>query len=157
MGIRFVGETVAKKLAAHFSNIENLSKASFEELIEVDEIGERIAESVIKWFNNSKNQNIIERLQNHGILFAVAESGTPVSSILQNKSFVVSGVFQRYSRDELKLLIEQNGGKNVGSISSKTDYVLAGDKMGPAKKQKAEKLGIPVISEEDFEEMIGKI
>ena len=154
LGIRYVGETVAKKLAAHFSNIEALSKASFEELIEVDEIGERIAESVINWFNNPEHQIIIERLKNQGIQFAVIDSEARVSSILQNKSFVVSGVFQRHSRDEIKALIEQNGGKNVGSISSKTDYVLAGDKMGPAKKQKAEKLSIPVISEEDFEGMI---
>jgi len=156
LGIRFVGETVAKKLANHFSNIENLRKASFEELIEVDEIGERIAESVINWFNNPDHRFIIQRLEKQGIQLAVEESNSTVSILLQNMSFVVSGVFQRHSRDELKKLIEDHSGKNIGSISSKTTYVLAGDKMGPTKKQKAEKLGIPVISEEDFEGMIGK-
>jgi DNA ligase (NAD+) len=156
LGIRFVGETVAKKLATHFINIENLSKATFEELIDVDEIGERIAESVINWFKKPAHKNIIERLHHQGLQFTMAESSEPVSTVLQNKSFVVSGVFQRYSRDEIKVLIDENGGKNVGSISSKTDYVLAGDKMGPAKKQKAEKLGIPVISEDDFEVMIAQ-
>ena len=155
LGIRYVGETVAKKLAAYFLNIDKLSKASFEELIEVDEIGNRIAESVISWFENPEHQNIIERLKNQDIQFAITESSTPTSNILQNKSFVVSGIFQNHSRDEIKTLIEENGGKNVGSLSSKTDYVLAGDNMGPAKKQKAEKLGIPIISEEDFEGMIG--
>ncbi len=155
LGIRYVGETVAKKLAAYFLNIDKLSKASFEELIEVDEIGNRIAESVISWFENPEHQNIIERLKNQGIQFAITESSMPASNTLQNKSFVVSGIFQNHSRDEIKTLIEENGGKNVGSLSSKTDYVLAGDNMGPAKKQKAEKLGIPIISEEDFEGMIG--
>ncbi len=156
LGIRYVGETVAKKLAAYFLNIDKLSKASFEELIEVDEIGNRIAESVISWFENPEHQNIIERLKNQGIQFAITESSMPASNTLQNKSFVVSGIFQNHSRDEIKTLIEENGGKNVGSLSSKTDYVLAGDNMGPAKKLKAEKLGIPIISEEDFERMIGK-
>jgi len=154
LGIRYVGETVAKKLAAHFENIDRLSEARFEELTEVDEIGERIAESVINWFKKPEHRIMIEHLKEKGIQLEMDRTDRPASTILQNKSFVVSGVFQRHSRDEIKALIEQNGGKNVGSISSKTDYVLAGDKMGPAKKQKAEKLGIPVISEEDFEGMI---
>ncbi|MCF6341651.1 MAG: NAD-dependent DNA ligase LigA [Bacteroidales bacterium] len=154
LGIRFVGETVAKKLAAHYSDIDHLSKAGFEELVEVDEIGEKIAESVLNWFQKPENRHIVERLREKGVQLANAAPATPVSNVLENKSFVVSGIFQRYSRDELKTLIEQNGGKNVGGISSKTDFVLAGDKMGPAKKQKADKLGIPIISEEDFEKMI---
>ena len=155
LGIRYVGETVAKKLAAHFLNINNLSKATFEDLIAVDEIGERIAESVINWFNKPEHQHIIERLRERGVQLETKETGMPLSTVLQGKSFVVSGIFEHHSRDEIKKRIEENGGKNVGSISSKTDYILAGDKMGLAKKQKAEKFGIPVISEEDFEKMIG--
>lgn len=155
LGIRFVGETVAKKLAAYFGNIENLSDASFEELIDVDEIGVKIAESLTTWFAKPESQIIIQRLRDKGIQLAVSEANLPKSNLLESKSFVVSGVFERFSREEIKKLIEENGGKNVGSISSKTDFVLAGDKMGPAKKQKAKKLDIPVISEEDFVKMIG--
>ncbi len=155
LGIRYVGETVAKKLAYHFKNIDNLKKASFEELVAVEEIGEKIAESVIKWFEKPEHIEMIERLRAHGVQMELKEEETVVSDVLEGKSFVVSGVFKRHTRDEIKALIEQYGGKNVSSISSKTDYVLAGDKMGPAKKEKAEKLGIPIISEEDFEKMIG--
>jgi DNA ligase (NAD+) len=155
LGIRHVGETVAKNLAQHFNSIDQLAAASHEDLIEIDEIGEKIAESVIKWFEKEEHKKIIERLRKAGVQLANEATSMQISSNkLEGKSFVVSGVFSNYSREELKLLIEQNGGKNVGSISSKTDYVLAGDNMGPAKKQKAENLGISVINEEDFQKMI---
>lgn len=154
IGIRFVGETVAKKLAKHFKNVDGLMAATHEELVAVDEIGDRIAESVVGFFSDERNREIIERLKNHGLQFEVEESDEPTSNVLEGKSFVVSGVFTQFSRNEIKAAIEQHGGKNVGSISKKTDYVLAGDKMGPSKLKKAEDLGIPIISEEDFVQMI---
>jgi DNA ligase (NAD+) len=154
LGIRFVGETVAKKLAAHFKTIEALMLANEEELIEVEEIGGSIAKSVLEFFSHDRNRNIIETLQSKGLQFESIESDEPTSNILEGKSFVVSGVFENYSRDELKAEIEKNGGKNVGSLSSKTDYLIAGDKMGPSKKVKAEKLKINVITEEEFSQMI---
>jgi len=154
IGIRFVGQTVAKKLAKHFKNIDALMAASEEELIAVDEIGDRIAESVLNYFSDERNRKIIQRLKNHGLRFEVEESGEPSSNILDGKTFVVSGVFSQFSRDEIKAAVEQHGGKNVGSISKKTDYVLAGDKMGPSKLKKAQDLGIPIISEEEFIGMI---
>lgn len=154
LGIRHVGATVAKKLAFHFKNIDTLSTASFDELIEVEEIGDKIAESIIEWFKEEKHRTIIARLKQSGLKFEVAESKTPINNLLEGKAFVVSGVFENYSRDQLKQLIEDFGGKNVSSISTKTDYVLAGSNMGPAKKAKAEKLNISIISEVDFEKMI---
>ena len=154
LGIRYVGETVAKKLAAHFKDIDQLATASSEELIEVDEIGEKIAESVIRWFQKQEHREIIERLRAAGVQLSTQDVDQPENYLLGGKSFVVSGVFNRHSREDIKELIEKYGGKNVSSISSKTDYVLAGENMGPAKKQKAESLDIPIISEEDFEEMI---
>jgi len=155
LGIRYVGETVAKKLAAHYLNIDNLMLADFEDLKTVDEIGEKIAESIVFFFGDDKNLEIIKRLRNKGLQFEiVAKTVDLVSNVLAGKSFVVSGVFEQFSRDELKLAIEQNGGKNVSSISSKTDYVLAGDKMGPEKRKKAEALNVPVLSIVDFLEMI---
>jgi DNA ligase (NAD+) len=128
--------------------------ASEEELIAVDEIGGRIAESVLKFFADERNQRIIQRLKEHGLQLEVVESNELTSNVLEGKSFVVSGVFSQFSRDEIKAAVEQHGGKNISSISKKTDYVLAGDKMGPSKLQKAEELGIPIISEEDFLGMI---
>ena len=154
LGIRYVGETVAKKLAAHFKDIDQLATASSEELIEVDEIGEKIAESVIRWFQKPEHREIIERLRTAGVQLSTQGEDKPENNLLSGKSFVVSGVFNRHSREDIKALIEKYGGKNASSISSKTDYVLAGENMGPAKKQKAESLDIPIISEEDFEEMI---
>lgn len=154
IGIRFVGQTVAKKLAKHFKNIDALMAASYEELVAVDEIGDRIAESVVNFFADERNREIVERLKSHGLQFELEESDEPSSNALEGKSFVVSGVFSQFSRDEIKAAVEQHGGKNVSSISKKTDYVLAGDKMGPSKLKKAEDLGIPIISEEDFVEMI---
>jgi DNA ligase (NAD+) len=155
LGIRFVGETVAKKLAKHYKNIDALRQASLMDLILVDEIGERIAQSVIDFFDNQENQIIIERLKNYGIQFEIVEKINPdATDKLQGKTFVVSGVFTLFSRDELKQAIEDNGGKVGSSISAKTDYVVAGDNMGPAKLDKANKLNIPIISEEDFKAMI---
>ncbi len=156
LGIRYVGETVAKKLANHFKSIDNLIRASFDELVAVEEIGEKIAESVINYFKKEEHIKIIERLKEKGVKLEIKDDGSTsvYENKLQGKSFVVSGVFKNYSRDEIKALIERYGGKNTSSISSKTDYLLAGDKMGPSKKEKALKLNIPVISEEDFEKMI---
>lgn len=151
LGIRFVGETVAKKLAKHFKSIDNLMKASFEELIAVDEIGERIANSVIDFSSNLINIQQVERLKNYGVQLEVsAESLLNTSSILVGKIFVVSGVFTHFERNDLKKSIEDNGGKVASSISSKTTYVIAGDNMGPSKLAKAESLGIPIISEMDY-------
>ncbi len=151
LGIRFVGETVAKKLAKHFKSIDNLMKASFEELITVDEIGDRIANSVLDFSNNLVTIQQVERLKRYGVQLEVsAESLQNISSILQGKIFVVSGVFSHFGRNDLKKSIEDNGGKVASSISSKTTYVVAGDNMGPSKLAKAESLGIPIISEFDY-------
>lgn len=154
LGIRYVGETVAKKLAKHFKNIDTLMKANMEELVAVDEIGDRIAVSVLEYFENRVNQEIIASLRSSGLQFEMEESDVPQLSTLEGASFVVSGVFTKYSRNEIKAMIEQHGGKNVGSISKKTDYVLAGENMGPAKLKKAEELEIPIISEDEFIAMI---
>ncbi|AWK05414.1 DNA ligase (NAD(+)) LigA [Flavobacterium crocinum] len=151
LGIRFVGETVAKKLAKHYKNIDALSQASLMDLILVDEIGERIAKSVIEFFENEENKIIIERLKSYGIQFQIVEKINPnATEKFIGKTFVVSGVFSQFSRDELKKAIEDNGGKVGSSISAKTDFVVAGDNMGPAKLEKATKLNIPILSEEDF-------
>lgn len=153
IGIRFVGETVAKQLARAFKNIEALALATYDDLVAVEEIGEKIALSVQQYFAQESHIQLIERLIQAGLQFQIQESALS-SNVLEGKSFVVSGVFNSFSRDELKALIESNGGKNVSSISAKTDYVLAGDNMGPAKLEKATKLGIPIISEDDFKTMI---
>ena len=155
LGIRFVGETVAKKLAKYFKNIDNLAKATFEDLILVDEIGERIAGSVIEFFNNDNNIKCIARLKSFNIQFEIIENLNPkATDKLLGKIFVVSGVFELYSRDDLKKAIEENGGKIGSSISAKTDYVIAGENMGPAKLEKANQLKIAIISEVDFEKLI---
>ncbi len=157
LGIRFVGETVAKKLAFHYKNIDNLMMATYDDLITVDEIGDKIAESLLAHFKEAKNMEIIDRLKVKALQFEIPENTEAnLSNKLQGASFVVSGVFEKYARDEIKKLIELNGGKNVGSISSKTNYVLAGDKMGPEKRKKAEELNIPIITEADFIAMIGE-
>ncbi len=155
LGIRFVGETVAKKLAKHYKSIDLLANATFEDLILVDEIGERIASSIIQFFENSYNRDSVARLKNYGVQLELeAGESNIVSDKFVGKSFVVSGVFASFSRDELKLEIEKNGGKNVGSISAKTDYVVAGENMGPAKLEKATKLNITILSEQDFISLI---
>ena len=149
LGIRFVGETVAKKLAKHFKTIEIIKIASFEELINVDEIGDKIAVSVQNYFLNEDNCFLIERLIKAGLQFEIKEKEGSTNK-LEGKSFVVSGVFNTFSRDEIKEVIESNGGKNVSSISSKTDFVVAGENMGPAKLKKASSLGITILSEDEF-------
>lgn len=155
LGIRYVGETVAKKLAKHYKNIDNLANASLMDLILVDEIGERIAQSVIGFFENEENRKIVDRLKSYGVqLESSAESNTSVSEKLAGKTFVVSGVFEKFSRDDLKKAIEDNGGKVGSSISSKTHYIVAGDNMGPAKLEKANQLGVAIISEDDFIQLI---
>ncbi|MGV1012387.1 MAG: NAD-dependent DNA ligase LigA [Flavobacterium sp.] len=155
IGIRYVGETVAKKLAKHYKSIEALRQASLMDLILVDEIGERIAQSVLEFFENITNCEIIDRLKNFGVQLELVEKFNPnATDKLVGKTFVVSGVFEIFSRDELKKAIEDNGGKVGSSISAKTDFVIAGENMGPAKLEKANQLGIAIISENDFIEMI---
>jgi DNA ligase (NAD+) len=155
IGIRYVGETVAKKLARHFKSIDNLQKATFEELIQAEDVGEKIANSIIKYFKDEHNIEIINRLKKHGLKFSLTEEQLQsMSDKLAGLKFVVSGVFHDFSRDELKHLIEQNGGRVVSSVSSKTDYIIAGDNMGPSKREKAERLGIKIITEKEFESMI---
>ncbi len=155
LGIRYVGETVAKKLAKAYKNIDALMAASEEELTAVDEIGERIAQSVVQFFQNPTNQEIIQRLKSYGLQFSLSEEQLQnQSDILKGKTFVVSGVFEKLSRNELKKLIEDNGGKVASSISSKTSFVVAGANMGPSKKTKAESLGVPIISEQEFLAML---
>lgn len=155
LGIRFVGETVAKKLAKHYKSIDALRNATTMELVMVDEIGEKIAESVIEFFSKEDNLEIIERLKSYGVQLRISEEELQgLTDKLQGKTFVVSGVFEKVSREELKKLIENNGGKVSGSISAKTSFVVAGENMGPSKKEKAESLGVPIISEDNFLEMI---
>lgn len=157
LGIRYVGETVARKLAKAYRNIDALMQAGTEELKAVDEIGERIASSVVEFFGREENQEIIERLKSYGLQFSLTESQLQQQGdALKGQTFVVSGVFESISRPELKKLIEDMGGKVATSISSKTSYVVAGENMGPSKKTKAEQLGIPLISESDFMAMIPK-
>jgi len=155
LGIRYVGETVAKKLAAHFKTIDNLAAATFDELIVAEEIGERIALSITDYFSNEKHKAEIEKLKTQGLQFISEEKEvTLASEYLRGKTFIISGVFENYSRDELKDIIEQNGGKIVSSISAKLNYLVAGDNMGPAKLDKAQKLNIPIISDADLLAMI---
>lgn len=153
IGVRFVGETVAKTLAKHFGNIDNLMNSNYEKLYEVPEIGEKIAQSIITFFENDENIKIIERLKETGLQFQT-DNMEASGNIFEYKTFVVSGVFTKYSRRELKELIEKNGGKVTSSISSKTDYFLTGDNMGPEKKKKAEEFGIRQISETELENLI---
>lgn len=155
LGIRFVGETVAKKIAKAFGSIDKLATASLDDLIHVDEIGIKIAESIILYFADEKNRTLVERLKTAGLRFEIEqEEGTLRSNRLEGKSIVISGVFARHSRDEYKELIENHGGKNVGSISKKTSFILAGDNMGPAKLEKANALNVPIIDENEFLQMI---
>ncbi len=155
IGIRFVGETVAKKLASHFRSMDNISRSSLEELIEVGEIGEVIAGSVLRYFENEDNREVVKRLAKAGVQMELAADALqPKSLKLKNLNFVISGVFEKHSREELQIMIEENGGKNLGSVSSKTNFILAGEAMGQSKKDKAVKLGIPIISEDQFLEML---
>lgn len=155
LGIRYVGETVAKRLAMSFHSIDELMHASFEQLVAVDEIGDRIAQSVVTYFADERNRQIVERLRAQGLQMAVSEAVLDNrSDRLKGLTFVISGTFSQHSRDEYKTMIEQHGGKNTGSVSGKTSYILAGENMGPAKLEKAAKLGVRIIHEDEFLKMI---
>lgn len=155
LGIRFVGETVAKKIAKAFKNIEELEDADLETLVSIDEIGEKIAQSILNYFANESNRELVNRLKEAGLqLYRTEEDLSGHTDKLAGQSIVISGVFTHYSRDEYKDLIEKHGGKNVGSISAKTSFILAGENMGPAKLEKASKLGIRIMNEEEFLELI---
>ena len=154
LGIRYVGETVAKTIAAKYKSIDELKSASFDDLIAIDEIGERIAQSIIEYFKDERNLKIIEKLKNAGVQLSQDESTGQESDKLKNLTIVISGTFKKHSRDKLKELIEKNGGKNTGSISSNTSYLLAGENIGPKKLEKAKKLDIQIIHEEDFLQML---
>ena len=155
IGIRFVGETVAKKLAKHYKSIDNIIAASQEELINVDEIGDKIAESVVGFFADERNIQEVERLKTHGLQFELSEEQLAnTTNKLEGLTFVISGVFEIHSRDELKAMIENNGAKNAGSISAKTSFLIRGENMGPSKLAKAEKLGVKMISETEFVELL---
>lgn len=155
LGIRFVGETVANRLALHFKNMAALSSANVAELMEAEEVGEKIAVSVFSFFRTRGNMDLIDRLKKYGLQMEIAVREKE-SDVLSGKSFVVSGVFHSFSRDEIKAVIESNGGNNVSSISVKTDYLVAGEKMGPSKLKKATDLGVPIISEDDFIKLLKK-
>jgi DNA ligase (NAD+) len=155
LGIRFVGRTVAEKLANHFKTIDQVSKATYDQLLEVPEIGERIAQSVVTYFEDEDNSTLVRRLKEAGLQFVLIEQEiNQLSNSLEGKSLVVSGVFVTYGRDEIKEVIKQHGGKVVSAISGKVDILVAGENMGPAKKEKAEKLGVTIIDEEAFTKMI---
>ena len=157
LGIRFVGETVAKRLVSAFHSMEQLEQASFEDLTAVDEIGERIARSIIAYFADKRNRTLVNRLMEYGLQMSVPEEKLANrSEKLKGLSIVISGTFAKHSRDEYKAMIEQHGGKNSGSVSGKTDYILAGDNMGPAKLEKAAKLGVKIINEDEFLNMIAE-
>jgi DNA ligase (NAD+) len=155
IGIRYVGKTVAEKLARYFKNINAIMNASYDQLLEAPEVGEKIAQSVVEFFKNPASRKEIERLEKAGLQFQVVEAEVvKESDTLNAKSFVISGVFDGYERDDLKDVIIKNGGKVLSSISGKLDYLLAGDNMGPAKREKAEKLNVRIISEQEFKKLL---
>ena len=154
LGIRFVGEATAKYMAEHFRSLDAVMKASREELVEAEEVGAKIADGILEYFTDAENLRIIERLRQAGLKFE-AEERERASDTLDSKSFVISGRFLNHSRDELKNLIELHGGRNLAAVSGNVDYLVAGENMGPAKLKKAEKLGVRIISESDFEAMLG--
>ncbi|MFM7053386.1 MAG: helix-hairpin-helix domain-containing protein, partial [Bacteroidota bacterium] len=156
IGIRYVGETVAKKLAKHFKNIDNISHANMEQLLEAPEVGEKIAGSILSFFNDSNSLELIDRLRKQGLHFEIAAdlNNAAISNLLSGKSFVVSGVFEKFSRDGLKQSIESHGGKVQSGVSSKTDYLVAGAESGPSKLEKAQSLGVKVITETELINMI---
>jgi DNA ligase (NAD+) len=156
LGIRHVGETVAKTIAERFRSIEELIKASLEELTSIREIGPKIASSIISFFVDEDNILIINRLRSYGLKFREEENKKPVSDRLKGKSIIISGVFRKYTRDEYKEIIEKNGGRNSTSLSANTSFILAGEEMGPSKKEKAAELGIPLVNEDEFLKLIGE-
>lgn len=154
LGIRMVGETTAKKIARRYRSIDELQWATHEQLTSIEDIGDQIADNITAYFNDLRNIEIVNRLRLAGVQLESTEDATPVTDLLAGKSIVISGVFAHHSRDEYKAMIETNGGKNVGSVSKKTSFILAGDNMGPEKRKKAEDLGIPLVSEDDFLQML---
>ena len=154
LGIRYVGETVAKKIAKHFKNIDAIADANVDDLIHVDDIGEQIAKSVVDFFNDQEKLHIIERLRSYELSMEIKETLSQQSAILNGKKFVISGVFEQYSRKEIQKMIEDHGGKNTGSLSKNTDYLVAGENMGPSKRKKAEGFKIPIINESEFLAML---
>jgi DNA ligase (NAD+) len=157
MGIRFVGENAAKSLARYFGSIKRLSTATLEELTQVNGIGDVIAGSIIRYFADERNRNFVNQLEKHGLKMKISqEQQEAKSDRLKDMSIVISGVFTHHSRDEYKEFIEKHGGKNVGSISGKTSFILAGDNMGPSKLEKAQKLGVKIMDETEFMRLIGE-
>jgi DNA ligase (NAD+) len=156
LGIRMVGETTAKKIARVYNTIDSLQEANSEQLCAIEDVGPQIAENIVAYFRDERNLAIIERLRNAGLQFEGEAVEGPQSDKLAGMSIVISGTFSQHSRDEYKALIEAHGGKNVGSVSKKTSFILAGENMGPEKRKKAEDLGIPLKTEEEFLEMINK-
>ena len=154
LGIRYVGETVARKLAEHFGSMQALMEADYDALVAVHEIGERIAGSVLEWFTRPEHQELVSRLKEYGLQMEMEKRAAAQSQKHSGKSFVERGTFAHFSRDGIKEAIQANGGRNISAISGNTDYVVAGENMGPTKFAKAEKLGIKIISEEDFMKMI---
>lgn len=154
LGIRYVGETVAKKLTRHFNTIENIKASSYEELVMAEEIGDKIAESILAWFADPYNLELIDKLRQAGLQFENLVMNTPVSDILKGKSIVVSGVFSLYPRQQIEAMVEEHGAKLVSSVSKKTDFIVAGENMGPSKLQKAQELSIRIINEKEFLEML---
>ena len=155
LGIRHVGETVAKILAQHFTDINALMSAGMDELTSINEIGPKIASSIINYFSDKENRQIIERLKTYGIKLSVQEQSASVKQgKLSGKTIVISGVFSRHSREEYKEMIEKHGGKNTSSVSGNTSFILAGENMGQSKREKAKSLGIPIISEDEFLKML---
>jgi len=151
LGIRYVGETVARKLARELKSIESIKNATLEQLTGVDEIGGKIAESILNWFTNDQNRQLVARLKNHNLCFEIkSEQKEGQTEKLKGLSIIISGTFEKFSRDDLKAFIELNGGKNVTSISSKTNYLIAGENIGPSKLEKAKKLKIPIITEDEL-------
>ncbi|MBQ2127458.1 MAG: NAD-dependent DNA ligase LigA, partial [Bacteroidaceae bacterium] len=158
LGIRFVGVTVAKRLARAFNNIDALMQATIEQLVAVDEIGERIAGAVRAFFAKEENRQLVLQLKEAGLKFEVEEEvGVERSELLKGQSIVISGVFTHHSRDEYKEMIERNGGKNVGSVSKSTSFILMGENMGPSKLEKAQKMGVRLVTEDEFLLMIGAV
>jgi DNA ligase (NAD+) len=155
IGIRHVGKTVAEKIARHFKSIDHIANASLEELLKAPEVGEKIAQSVFNFFRDERSKLEIERLRRAGLAMeSTAKEPEKESDVLGGKSFVISGVFQNYEREQLQDIIIKNGGRILSSVSGKLDYLVAGDNMGPAKREKAEKLGVKIISEKEFEDLL---
>ena len=155
LGIRFVGKVIAQTIARHFGNIETIESSTLEDMLQVEGIGPVIAQSVVAWFKEPRNKDIVEELRRHGVQTAIKKTEL-LSEELKDKSVVISGTFSKHSREEYKTIIENHGGKNASSISKNTSFVLMGEKMGVSKRQKAETLNIPLITEEEFLEIIGE-